>query len=617
MNLFYLPKKAYDFLKENRIFIKNLWNTFWKLFSCKLTSNPFYTHYIFFKLLFTGQKSSIKSFLEQELYLCRLNYHKWIVENEKRALNETYDLKEEPLISIVVPLYNTKKVFFKKMVNSVLNQTYKNWELCLVDDGSLNFSLEYLKKNNKVKYLKRDENGGIAVATNQAISMATGDYIAFLDHDDTLSPNAILEVVKAINLNSNIKLLYSDEDKIKESGKYYSPHFKSNWNRDMFFSQNYINHLVVIEKGIVSKVGGIRDGFNGSQDYDLLLRVLNHIENNQIFHIPKILYHWRATKNSTAYSHLAKIETTDMGIKALKDYFKESANVKKGFLPNTYKIEYPIRNKPLVSIIIPTKDKLDLLKTSIESIFDKTVYKNYEILIIDNQSKKEETINYFREIEKRDRVKVIEYNKPFNYSAINNFASKKAKGEILLFLNNDTKIINKGWITEMLQHSLREDIGIVGAKLYYEDKTIQHAGVILGIGGVAGHSHKYYKFNEHGYFSRLKIIQNYSALTGACIMVRREVFNEVGGFEERLKVAFNDIDFCLKVREKGYRNLWTPYAQLYHFESKTREKDKKSCPRFKEEINFMKSTWKDKLKNDPYYNQNLSYSNENFNLNLN
>jgi len=458
-------------------------------------------------------------------------------------------------------------------------------------------------------------------AKRAAIFRPVCEYVVFLDHDDTLSQNALYEMVKKLNENRQLKLIYSDEDKIDEEDHRYDPHFKSAWNPEMFYSQNYISHLTFLEKKLVDNVGGFRKGYEGSQDYDLLLRIIEKLKGDEIGRVEKILYHWRAIKGSTALSANEKNYAHEAGLKALQDYFSkknENIDVVSGILPNTYKINYPIpKDAPLVSLLIPTRDGYDILSQCIESILEKTLYPNYEILILDNETTCQKTLNYFEELKKNDKIKILEYHKAFNYSAINNFAVKYAKGEFVGLINNDVEIISKNWLSEMMQYAIQSNIGAVGAKLYYENDTIQHAGVVLGIGGVAGHSHKYFQKSEHGYFSRLKIVQNYSAVTGACLVVRKKLYNEVGGLDEKnLTVAFNDVDFCLKLLEKGYMNIWTPYAELYHHESISRgaEDNPIKIKRFQAEIDFMQNRWGDVLVNDKYYNKNLTKVFENFNL---
>jgi len=553
------------------------------------------------------------------------SYEEWIQINEKNNLM-VKPLQFSPLISIIVPIYNTDKKYLIEMIESVLAQTYKHWELCIADDASSNQETievlkQYKSKYKNIKVIYRKDNGHISKASNSALELAIGEYVAFLDHDDTLAPNALYEIVKKINENRDLKLIYTDEDKIDENGVRYEPHFKSGWNPDMFLSQNYICHLTCIKKDIVDKIGRFRVGYEGSQDYDLFLRCITLIDDSQIGRVEKILYHWRAIVGSTALESKAKNYTHDAGYKALVDYISKidkEIKVEHGKLANTYKVVYPITNpNPLVSILIPTRDGYDILYKCIESILDKTTYENYEILILDNETTCDKTLNYFEELERKNNIKVLNYPYPFNYSAINNFGVKYAKGEILALVNNDIEVISPNWLTEMVSHAILPDVGAVGAMLYYSNGTIQHAGVILGIGGVAGHSHKYFQRGAYGYFSRLQIVQNYSAVTGACLVVEKRLYEEVGGLNEvDLKVAFNDVDFCLKLLEKGYRNVWTPYAELYHHESISRgsEDTPKKKKRFKQEILYMQNRWKKYLKKDNFYNKNLTLKHENFGL---
>jgi len=555
----------------------------------------------------------------------KVAYKKWIKINETN-IHLCERLIYEPLISIIIPVYNTDKKYLKEMLDSVFSQTYKNYELCIADDASSNSQTvelieEYNLKYDNVKVIYRKSNGHISEASNSALKLAEGEYVIFLDHDDTLAVNAIYEMVKKLNENRELKLIYSDEDKIDENGKRYNPHFKSGWNPAMFYSQNYLCHLVCLKKDIIDDIGGFRKGYEGSQDYDLLIRYIDKIKEDEIDRVEKILYHWRAIKGSTAYGSGEKVYSHDAGLKALKDYFKsknKNISVDSGFLPNTYKVNYAFE-KPLVSLLIPTRDNYDILHKCVDSILAKTSYLNYEILILDNETSCQQTLDYFNKIIKYKNIKILEYHYPFNYSAINNFGVKHAKGEIIGLINNDVEVISEGWLSEMVSYVMRDETGAVGAKLYYDNNTIQHAGVIIGIGGVAGHSHKYFDKNEYGYFSRLKIVQNYSAVTGACLLVKKKLYEEVGGLDEvNLKVAFNDVDFCLKLLEKGYKNIWTPYVELYHHESISRgsEDNPEKEARFKLEVAYMKKKWLKYIVSDNYYNCNLTDKHENFELNI-
>jgi O-antigen biosynthesis protein len=510
----------------------------------------------------------------------------------------------------------------------VLEQSYPFWELCIADDASIERNVkevlqEYAKKDKRIRVELRKQKAQISAASNSALKLATGDYVALLDHDGEISPHALHVVVQAINQYPSAKVFYSDEDKIDELGNRFAPQFKPDWNPDLFFSQNYFCHLAVFQRELLKKIGGFRLGVEGSQDYDLILRCLPHTTPSEIVHIPKVLYHWRIFEDSTGLASSQKSYTSEAGIKALQDFFvnqgRKDLSVEPGLEPNTYRVRYPIPEpEPLVSLVIPTKDNLECLEPCITSITNKTTYTNYEIIIIDNQSIDKRTQEYFKRIQKEDRrVRVLSYSHSFNFSAINNYAVYEAKGDLIGLINNDTEVISPDWLTEMASQALRPEIGCVGAKLYYTNESIQHAGVILGIGGVAGHSHKYFHRSAQGYFHRLKVVQNLSAVTAACLLVRKNVYLQVRGFDENsLKIAFNDVDFCLKVKAAGYRNLWTPYAELYHHESKSRGLDEspEKIKRFRSEVDFMKNKWGQILKRDPFYSPNLTLVEEDFSL---
>jgi len=439
-----------------------------------------------------------------------------------------------------------------------------------------------------------------------------------------LSKNALLELVKAINSHPESQLLYSDEDKIDAQGRRFEPHFKSNWNPDLLLSQNYISHLTVYKADLIRQVGGFHVGLEGAQDHDLLLRCSSLLNVENIVHIPRILYHWRATVGSTALDPKEKNYTTEAGVNAvqsLHDGRQTGGKVERGALPNTYKSLWPLpEDKPLVSIIIPTRNSFRILKKCIKTLLSKTTYPNYEILIVNNQSKCKRTLKFMKyQSQYHHNIHVLNWNKEFNYSEINNYAVKNAKGDIICLLNNDIEVITPGWLSEMVSHAIRPDIGCVGAMLYYPDNTIQHAGVVLGVGGIAGHAHKYFKRGSSGYFSKLKLVHNVSAVTAACLVVQKSVFQEVGGLEEKnLPVAFNDVDLCLKIMAAGYRNLWTPYAELYHHESKTRGKDNtpEKRKRAAGEVQYMKKRWGHLINNDPYYSPNLTLRHEDFSIRL-
>ncbi|MEQ8173199.1 MAG: glycosyltransferase family 2 protein, partial [Candidatus Eremiobacterota bacterium] len=555
----------------------------------------------------------------------------WSDKNEpdKNELKKqkTYKFSHEPKISIITPTYNTPKQFLIDMIESVLNQTYSKWELCIADGSSMehyvkNILENYQNKDKRIKVKLLTENKGIAGNSNEALSMATGDFMTLLDHDDTLTPYALFEIVKVINEHPDVDFIYSDEDKITEDGeRRFDHYFKPDWSPDTLKSYNYPIHVSVFSKDTIKLIGGFRDGFEGSQDYDLILRVTEKAKN--IIHIPKILYHWRVNKNSTAGDTGAKLYAYVSAKKALEEHLQRTGlkgEVKDGLWPGTKQVTYEITKLPKISIIILNKNHYEDLKKCINSIINKSSYKNFEIIIMENGSDEENIFDFYKELKRRENIRIITWNDSFNYAAINNFAVNYAKGEILLFLNNDIEIINQDWIERMLEHAVRKEIGAVGAKLYYPDNTIQHGGVIIGIQGAAGHAHKNYHKDSPGYFARLKVIQNLSAVTAACVMIRKEVFKEIEGFDERYTIAFNDVDLCLKIREKGYLIIWTPYAELYHYESKTRglEDTPEKQERAKKEVELLRTKWKDILdKGDPYYNPNLTLDKEDFSLKYN
>ena len=529
-----------------------------------------------------------------------------------------------PKISILMPVYDTQEKWLRAAIDSVIEQSYPDWELCIADDASPSPHVrtvlkDYAAKDPRIKTVFRTTNGHISNASNSALELATGDYVALLDHDDLLSKDALFHIVAEINDYPDASLLYSDEDKIDEAGQRYDPHFKSDWNADLFYSQNYLCHLCVYRTELVRKVGRFRAGYEGSQDYDLSIRYIAAIEPGQIRHIPRILYHWRAIEGSTALSSDEKDYAGDAGIRALRDHFEIHApqtTVEPGPYPTTYRVRHPLPSPaPRVSLIVPTRNARELVQTCIESILTKTDYPNYEILLVDNRSDDPEAIAYFEQLHAAGKVKLLHYDAPFNFSAINNFAVGHADGELIGLVNNDIEVIAPGWLSEMVSHAVRPEIGAVGAKLHYTDGRIQHAGVILGLGGVAGHSHKYFPHDHPGYFYRLNLVQNLSAVTAACLVLRKAVFLEVGGLDEQaLGVAFNDVDLCLKIREAGYRNLWTPHAALYHHESATRglEDTPEKQQRFSREVQFMQKRWDHLLKSDPAYSPNLTQDSEDF-----
>ena len=515
--------------------------------------------------------------------------HKALPEELEKQKNEKW--KRKPLISIVVPVYNTPQVFLRQMIESVQNQSYSEWELCIgnasPENKEMKKILEEYKNDARIKEVEIPENKGISQNTNRAMESASGELIGLLDHDDLLAPNALYEIAKAVNEHPDAEVIYTDEDKVTTDLKeHFQPHLKPDFNLDLLRSNNYICHFFVASRDLIKRVGGFRPEFNGAQDYDLILRCTEQAK--QIVHIPKILYHWRVHKASTADNPASKMYAFDAGKRAIEEHLVRCRT--KGTVQHTkdlgfYRVKYEVCGEPLVSIIIPNKDQSEALKKCLDSIREKTSYRNYEIIIVENNSEEPETFAFYKKIA-GEKIKIVTWEGEFNYSAINNFGVRHARGDYLLLLNNDVEIINGDWLTEMLSHCQRKEVGIVGAKLYYPDNTIQHAGIIIGIGGVAGSVFVGLPRAFSGYLHKASIQLDLSAVTAACMLVKRSVFEQVGGLEEKLKVAFNDVDFCLRVREKGYLVVYDPYAELYHYESKTRgaEDTKEKIRRFQTEI---------------------------------
>jgi len=558
----------------------------------------------------------------------QMSYQEWRRRNNttKKELEAQKDHKfaYNPLVSIVIPLYETDHKLFCELIDSVVGQTYTNFELCLADGSKTEALRDVIKTNypgeNRIKYKKLEDNLHISGNTNEAIKMASGEYIMFADHDDLLTPDALYEMVNALNKDKTIDAIYSDEDKTDfKSKKYFEPHFKPDFSIDLLRSNNYICHLFMVKKAIADEVGYLRTEFNGAQDYDFVLRCCERAK--KIYHVPKVLYHWRCHEKSTAANPASKMYAFEAGKRAIEAHYKRvgiNATVEHTENLGIYRSRFTVNGSPFVSIIIPNKDHIEDLDKCLNSVLGKSTYKNYEIIIIENNSEWPETFEYYKKLEaENENCKVIYWKDEFNFSAINNFGAKEAKGEYLILLNNDTEIITPNWIEEMLGYCQREDVGAVGARLYYNDDTIQHAGVILGFGGIAGHAangqHRY----DPGYMARAWTPQDMSIVTAACMMVDKKVYDEVEGLDERLKVAFNDVDFCLKIRDKGYLVVYNPYVELYHYESKSRgmEDTPEKAQRFASEIDIIKDKWEGELKKgDPYYNPNLSLKRADYSL---
>lgn len=552
-------------------------------------------------------------------------YHDWVDRydsfndarrSEVRELVES--LPRKPLISIVVPTYNSDETLLRQMIDSVKAQLYPNWELCIADDASpaphvAPLLAEAAASDSRIRFTVRPTNGHISEASNSALELASGEYIALLDHDDILPEHALAMVARYVNMHPQGRMFYSDEDKLTLEGKRTTPYFKPDWNPQLILSQNFFSHLGVYETALVRQAGGFRKGLEGSQDHDLALRCLEIAGNDSVIHIPHVLYHWRIMPGSTAqsgdekpYAHIARVRSIEehLGRSGI------SASVEQPFgevgpLRVRYAVPSPV---PSVSIIIPTRDGLDLLRQCINSVQRKTTYTNYEIVVVDNGSVKPETLEYFSRIGAEPNVRVLRDDSPFNFSAINNRAVAQATGEFVCLLNNDIEVITPDWLDEMISLATQPGTGAVGARLWYPNDTLQHGGVLLGLGGVAGHMHPMLRRWQLGYFGRAVATQNLSAVTAACLVIRKSIYEEVGGLNEELAVAFNDVDFCLRVLKAGYRNIWTPHAELYHHESATRgsDMDPDKYDRFVSEVRWMEARWPDMIANDPAYNRNLT-----------
>lgn len=547
-------------------------------------------------------------------------YFNKINPNEARLKEQRdYKFASNYKFSILIPVYRPDAKFFTLMLDSIVAQTYDNWQICLADGSGEGYTVEnvvkpYVEKygEDKVKYIKLENNLGIAENTNAAMRMADGDFIVFGDHDDELHPTALFECMRELERYPQADFIYSDEDKIIEAtGHHTEAHFKSDLNLELLRSNNYICHLSVVKKSLADKVGGLYTQFNGSQDHDYVLRCVEKAE--CVRHIPRILYHWRINDNSTAKSASTKTYANTAGVNAVSAHLKRmgiDGEVKNGVAPGFYDIRYKLTEKPLVSVIIPNKDHLDDLTRCLESMENVNNYHNVEYIVVENNSVLEDTFEGYKELEKKygDKFKLVKWDGIFNYSAINNFGARYAKGEYILLLNNDTSVIEPDSLRCMLAQCQRAEVGIVGAKLLYDDDTVQHAGVIIGYQGVAGHAFTGIGDDVYGYFARAVLSQELSAVTAACLLTKRSVFDEVGGLDESFEVAFNDIDYCMKVRAAGYKIIYDPHAKLHHYEYKSRgaEDTGKKQERFGGEIMHFIDKWRAALiAGDMYYNPNL------------
>jgi len=579
-----------------------------------------------------GMKATINRIVDKITGRDSITYKKFYARHcpTKTMLNvqREHRFDYQPKISIVVPLYKTPHVYLNELIESIKAQTYTNWELCLSDGSGVDSPLiellrKYEQEDARIKVVFNPHPLQISENTNAALKIATGDYIGFADHDDLLAPNALYECVNEINKDISIDMIYTDEDKIDMQGKeHFMPHFKSDFNIDMLRCTNYFCHFVVVKRAIFERAGYLNSEFDGAQDYDFVLRCVEVSDN--IKHIPKILYHWRAHKDSTAENPESKDYAFKAGARAVQAHYNRvgiDAIVEETRHKGIYRTKYNLKETPLISIIIPNKDHVEDLKVCISSLENKCDYENYEIIIVENNSTEEETFKYYKEIQQQtNKIKVVYWEgKGFNYPSINNYGVEHSNGEYVLFLNNDTEILNHDCLEEMLSYCMRPDVGAVGARLYYEDGTIQHAGVIVGLGGVGGHAFVGCAHEDPGYFGRIHMAQDYSAVTAACMMVKKEVFVCVKGFDEAYAVAFNDIDLCMKIRQEGYLIVYTPYAELNHYESKSRghEDTQEKVERFNSEVDLFKTRWRSFLKKgDPYYNPNLTLDKNDFSLNI-
>lgn len=568
------------------------------------------------------------------------SYGRWVETYDRHTPESLKELaanlprfKFQPTISIVMPVYNTPEKWLRKAVASVQAQVYPKWELCIADDASPDKHVrpvleELAKAEPRIKVAFRPKNGHISAASNSALEIATGEFVALLDHDDELAPHALYEVVALLNAHPDTDLIYSDEDKIDEEGRRHEPYFKPDWLPDLFHGQNYTSHLTVYRANVVRAAGNFRVGYEGSQDWDLALRVVERIDPSHIRHIPKVLYHWRAIPGSTALMLSEKNYPLEAARRALTDHFSRlGQKVELETVPGDHwRIKRPLpAQPPLVSLIIPTRNGLHFLQRCVDSILEKTTYPRFEVIIVDNGSDDPDTLAYLKSLHDgkhpgvtlEHTARVLRYDAPFNFSAINNYAARNANGEILGLLNNDLEVISPNWLDEMASQAVRPEIGCVGAMLYYPNDTIQHAGAVVGLGGVAGHAFRDFARGTEGKFNRARLVQNYSAVTAACLVIRKAIYDEVGGLDEKhLTVAFNDIDFCLRVNAAGYRTLWTPFAELYHHESVSRgaEDTPEKHERFRAEAETMIARWPGIIKHDPAYNPNLSLEMTDFSL---
>jgi len=556
------------------------------------------------------------------------DYRKWIAAYDSLAEADREAIRAHigrmaapPLLSVAMTVYNSDERWLRQALASVRAQLYERWELCIADDAS---SAPHVRPilaaaaaaDPRIRVAYRDANGGIAAASNSALALATGSFVGLLDHDDELSEHALYLVACALERHPSADVLYSDEDKLDERGRRCLPYFKPDWNPDLLLEQNYTTHFAVYRRELLTRLRGFRTGFEGSQDYDLILRAAELTAPERIRHVPFVLYHWRMAEGSTAQVSANKGYAQDSARRAVTEALQRRgvrASVVPGLVPDFGHVAYAVPDPaPLVSVIVPTRDGYRLLKACLEGVLGRTTYRNVEVIVLDNGSTLPELLAYFDVIRGDPRVRVVPYPHPYNYSKLNNFGAGAARGELLCLLNNDVDVISPGWLSEMVGQALRPEIGAVGARLLYPDGTLQHAGIVLGVGGAAGHFFKHLPAPHPAMGLRTFVAQSFSAVTAACLVLRKKIYLEIGGFDEELSHVFNDVDLCLRLRERGYRNLWTPFATLTHFESVTRGRDDRpgNAEPFRRNLARLIGRWGESLRADPAYNPNLTLERE-------
>jgi GT2 family glycosyltransferase len=556
------------------------------------------------------------------------DYPKWILAHDRLTDADRAAIRAQvaqwtdaPLLSVVMPVYNAPERWLRAAIASVREQLYPHWELCIADDCSPAPHVRPLleaaaAQDARIRVTFRTANGGIAAASNSALALARGTHVGLLDHDDALAEQALYLVAAAVRGQPGLDFLYSDEDKLDEEGRRCLPYFKPDWNPDLLLNQNYVTHFAVYRRTLLERIGGFRQGFDGGQDFDLALRFTEQTEPARIGHLPFVLYHWRMVPGSTAQAVSNKSYTLVAAKRAMEDALRRrcaAATVEPGLLPIFFRVAYSIpAPAPLVSLIVPTRDKVRLLRTCIESVLARTTYPRFEIVVVDNQSAEGATLAYFERLRGDPRVRIVPWAHPFNYAALNNFAAAEARGELLCLLNNDIEVLTPDWLTELVGHALRPEVGAAGARLLYPDGTLQHAGIFLGYKGSAGHLFKHIPAQYPTMGLRTFVAQNVSGVTAACLVLRKAVYAEAGGLDERYAVAFNDVDFCLRIRERGYRIVWTPYATLTHHESASRGREDTplQAARLGQERDKLRARWARELDADPAYNPNLTLDRE-------